>query len=125
MFDFLVRQLADFWSVLLAILGWIQRNVSVWVAWLVWAWVILFDLLRNVFDWLADLLLSLVEKIDSIAAQLGSTSTAVSGIDWGPLAVANSILPITEILTLVGAYFAIAVLCAFVRIIKSFIPTVS
>lgn len=58
-------------------------------------------------------------KMDQIAA--GS----IGSVDFQPLGFANYLLPLDELLTHLVGWAGVWVLCNIVRIIKSFIPTVS
>ncbi len=57
--------------------------------------------------------------LDSIVVPAGSS------LDFSPLELVNYVLPFDTFLTLLSAYVALVVVCATIRVVKAFIPTVS
>jgi hypothetical protein len=62
---------------------------------------------------------SLFSRIDAIVVPSGGS------IDFSPLGLINYVFPLDTGFTLLSAYGSLYVLCAGVRIIKSFVPTIS
>ena len=77
------------------------------------------------------LLLALNSYVNSLWAglfsrvdQLVKPSISFAG-DISPLALANYVFPLDTTLSLISAYGVLTVLCASIRIVKSFIPTIA
>lgn len=51
---------------------------------------------------------------------------AVDGsADFSPLGLVNYVFPLDTLLTMLSAYMALKVACAGLRVVKSFVPTIS
>lgn len=75
---------------------------------------------------LAGLLIGVGERIDFIIAKIDQISVNVSGTaDFSPLGLANYLFPLDQLLIYITGYILLLALCAIIRIVKSFIPTIS
>lgn len=61
----------------------------------------------------------LFARVDALA--VGSTGVA----DFSPLGFVNYVFPLDTVLTFCTSYCALRLVCAAIRIVKSFIPTIS
>lgn len=73
-----------------------------------------------IFGYMTVLWNEMFARIDALILQ-----ASVGPLDFSPLSFLNYIFPIDDVLTCLTAYAALRVLCAAIRIIKSFIPTIS
>lgn len=73
----------------------------------------------SIFTEVKNLWSSLFTRIDSLAV------VATGNADFTPLSFLNYIFPFEELLTITAAWLSLYVLCAAIRIIKSFIPTIA
>jgi len=72
------------------------------------------------FTWINNHIAALMDKLDLLA------QTSFSGtLNISPLGFVNTFVPLNEALTFFSAYLAVLTLCATIRIIKSFVPTVA
>lgn len=72
------------------------------------------------------LLMGIAGRIDDIMAKIDSIVVNISGsVDFTPLAVANYLFPLNQLLGYIVAYLALLAICSVIRMIKSFIPTIS
>jgi|SRR5690606_17922580 len=66
------------------------------------------------------------DKIDEIILLLDQVVVEVSGnVDFTPLALGNYLFPLDQLLSYVGVYLVLLGICALIRVVKSWIPTVS
>jgi len=73
------------------------------------------------WDWVNDLWSYLFYKIDSLVMPAMQSV----GVDVSPLGLLNYVLPIDTLFTMITAYAALRATGVLIRIVKSFIPTIS
>jgi len=75
---------------------------------------------------LGGLLLAATGSLDFIQLALANVATNLTGVaDFSALAVANYLLPVNQLIGYISAYISLLIVCAGIRIVKSWIPTVS
>ena len=75
---------------------------------------------------LTGLLAGSSDKINEIILLADQVVVEVSGqVDFAPLALGNYLFPLDQLLSYVGVYLLLLGICALIRMIKSWIPTVS
>jgi hypothetical protein len=79
----------------------------------------LFTLALAAFDYVNDMWAELFTRVDAMAAP------SVGAADFTGLGMVNYIFPLDTVCTYISAYAVLRLACGGVRIIKSFIPTVS
>jgi len=72
------------------------------------------------FTWINDHVAQLMSRVDSLTVGSFAGTLAVS-----PLGFLNTFIPVAEAITYFTGYLAVLALCATIRIIKSFVPTVA
>jgi hypothetical protein len=75
---------------------------------------------------LAGLLIGVGDRIDSIISKVDQITVNLVGVaDFSPLSLANYLFPLDQLLLYISSYLVLLLICAVVRIIKSFVPTIS
>lgn len=72
------------------------------------------------FTWLNTQWAAMLAKVDTLVA--GSFGGVLS---FQPMALCNTFMPLTEILTYLSAWLGVLVICTVVRVVKSFIPAIA
>lgn len=67
-----------------------------------------------------DLWANLFARIDALVVQASG-----GAVDFSPMSLANYVLPLDVMLTLLAAYALLKVECAVIRIIKAFVPSIA
>lgn len=70
-------------------------------------------------NYINELWAELFARVDAMA--VGATGMA----DFSPLGMVNYIFPLDTVLTFLTAYATLRAACAAIRVVKSFIPTIS
>lgn len=78
-----------------------------------------FTLILTLNSYVNEMWSSAFAKIDTLSVNVSSS------VNFSPLGLIDYCFPLSEMLTLMVTYGGIRVLCAGIRIIKSWIPTVS
>ncbi len=61
----------------------------------------------------------LFARVDALA------SSSFGSADFSPLGFVNYVFPLDTLCTFLGTYMALRLACAAIRIVKSFVPTIS
>lgn len=78
-----------------------------------------FSILLAINSYVNELWADIFSRVDAMAA------ASFSSVDFAPLALVNYIFPLDTVLSFIVAYSSLRLVCATIRIIKSFIPTIS
>lgn len=104
---------------MITLLGKIWEFFSRWNP-MVRFWAALTSIAVAVVTWFSELWDAIFEKVDSL--MMGSFP---AGLDFSPLALMNYIIPLDLLFSYLIAYGALLVVASVIRIIKSFVPTIS
>jgi len=72
------------------------------------------------FTWLNSQMQLLITKVDAL-----TVGSFAGTLNISPMGLLNTFIPLAETLTFFAAYLTVLGLCAVVRIVKSFVPTVA
>jgi len=74
----------------------------------------------SAFSWLNSQMSLLISQMDTLAQANFSGTLNVS-----PFGLCNTFIPLQEAMTLFAAWVSVLVICATIRIVKAWVPTVS
>lgn len=74
----------------------------------------------SVFTWLNQQWTEMLARIDALSA-----ASFAGTLSFEPMALCNTLMPLTEGLSYVTAWLAILSICSLIRIVKSFIPAIA